>query len=210
MLRLAPAPPGATNLRRTRPLPLPSRAAIGSDAPPASSTTTRQALVDLTRKVGALGRSGRPGEALDAVTAAARSGVRPDTRLATAVLDACAAGRRADLAASAWEALFGPAAGLAPDGRAYEALARACAAADPPAWSELGRVMSEMSSAGHALTPAVFNAALGAAARTRDLERGAAIIAQMEGAGVEPDAGTVEAVRQRRALRSLLKKAFGA
>ena len=56
----------------------------------------------------------------------------------------------------------------------------------------------------------MFNAALGAAARTRDLERGAAIIAQMEGAGVEPDAGTVEAVRQRRALRTLLKKAFGA
>jgi len=191
-------------------LAAPATSSSDSDSSDAAAAN-RRALVDLTRKVGALGRSGRAAEALDTVAAAARAGrVTPDTRLATAVLDACAGAGRADLALAAFDSLFGsPPAALAPDGRAFEALARACASSDPPAWADLGKVIASMSAAGHPLTPAVFNAALGAAARTRDLDRGGAIIAQMAGAGVEPDAGTVEAVRQRKALRSLLKKAFG-
>lgn len=45
-------------------------------------------------------------------------------------------------------------------------------------------------------------------AKTNDEERGYEIIARMEASGVEPDASTTDAVRNRKSLRSFLKKTF--
>ena len=123
--------------------------------------------------------------------------------------DACVKSDRLDLALASFDALFPP--GVhPPDARTFATLARGCAGADPPRWAELGRLMDSMAR-DHGLRPttAVYNAALAGAARTRDVERAGAIIQQMQAAGVQPDVGTLEAVRQRRAMRSLLKKAFG-
>lgn len=58
-------------------------------------------------------------------------------------------------------------------------------------------------------TALTFNALLEACARTNDLERGIQIIERMADQGVEPDAFTLEAVKQRKSLRSHLKKIFG-
>lgn len=53
-----------------------------------------------------------------------------------------------------------------------------------------------------------FNALLEVCARTKDLERGYEVIERMERAGVLPDEHSVEAVKNRRALRTQLKRTF--
>lgn len=54
----------------------------------------------------------------------------------------------------------------------------------------------------------VYNTLLDICARTNDEERGYEIISRMEASGVEPDASTTDAVRNRKSLRSYLKKTF--
>ncbi len=54
----------------------------------------------------------------------------------------------------------------------------------------------------------IYNVLLGICARTNDEERGYEIINRMNAAGVAPDAGTTEAVKNRKSLRSYLKKSY--
>lgn len=54
----------------------------------------------------------------------------------------------------------------------------------------------------------IYNTLLDICARTNDEERGYEIISRMEASGVEPDASTTDAVRNRKSLRSYLKKTF--
>ena len=56
------------------------------------------------------------------------------------------------------------------------------------------------------LPAATFNVLLEICARTKDQERGFEMIDRMRRAGVEPDDFTFEAVKQRRVLRSYLRK----
>ena len=56
--------------------------------------------------------------------------------------------------------------------------------------------------------PVTFNALLEACTRHNDEERAGEIMQRMLLAGVRPDDFTLEAVRPRRAMRSLLKRTF--
>lgn len=163
-------------------------------------------LIEITKRVTAHSRAGR---ADAAVAALADAGGAVDLRLATAVLDACANGRRPDLAAAAFDAVFGGDGGPAPDERAFVALLRALVAVDPPRWADAAAALGRMRSAGVAPSAASYNVLLAAAAAVKDGERGEAILTQMAAAGVDPDSGTLAAVAKRRTLRSALKKAFG-
>jgi pentatricopeptide repeat protein len=59
------------------------------------------------------------------------------------------------------------------------------------------------------LRPAVtFNALLECCTKHNDAERAAEIMGRMATAGVQPDDYTLEAVRPRRSMRSLLKRNF--
>lgn len=53
-----------------------------------------------------------------------------------------------------------------------------------------------------------FNALLECCTKHNDAERAAEIMARMLAAGVQPDDFTLEAVRPRRSMRSLLKRNF--
>lgn len=55
---------------------------------------------------------------------------------------------------------------------------------------------------------ATFNALLEVCARTKDLTRGYEVIERMESAGVVPDEQSLEVVKNRRALRTHLKRIF--
>ena len=54
-----------------------------------------------------------------------------------------------------------------------------------------------------------FNVLLAICARTNDQDRAGELIDRMKAAGVEPDDFTLEAVKQRKSMRSLLKRTFG-
>lgn len=195
-----------TTLRSLRP-PCGAAARTHRPSPPCATpppTDAPSALVELTKRVAAHSRAGRADAAVAAVVEAE---VAPDVRLATAVLDACASGRRPDLAATAFDSLFST--GLAPDGRAYTALLRAYVSVDPPRWADAARALSGMSGRGVSATAASYNVLLAAASAAKDVDRGAAVLTQMKAAGVAPDGGTVAAVARRRLLRSALKKTFG-
>ncbi len=58
------------------------------------------------------------------------------------------------------------------------------------------------------LPPVTFNALLECCTKHNDEERAGEIMGRMLVAGVEPDEYTLEAVRPRRAMRSLLKRNF--
>lgn len=53
-----------------------------------------------------------------------------------------------------------------------------------------------------------YNALLDCCCRTNDQERAEEIVNRMLLAGVQPDSYTLEAVRPKRSMRSLLKRAF--
>ena len=201
------------------------------------------ALIDLTRKVASLGRSGRAELALREVADAVQARkVLPDSRLATALIDACGRAARFDLALAAFDALFGPGApeGVGPPGDgAMDALLRAAlegggggggvgssgrddggaeassssSSTSSPApssssskrWRDASVALDRCAAAGLEPTVGAFNVLLACASRSRDVERGYEILKKMKSSNVEPDFGTVAAVKGRRALRSFLK-----
>ena len=173
--------------------------------------------------------------------------VLPDSRLATALIDACGRSARFDLALAAFDALFGPGApeGVGPPGEgAMDALLRAAleggsvggggggsdergaeassssssspsassssasSATSPKRWRDAAVALDRCAAAGLEPTVGAFNVLLACASRSRDVERGFEILKKMKSSNVEPDFGTVAAVKGRRALRSFLKKTF--
>ena len=68
--------------------------------------------------------------------------------------------------------------------------------------------LDRCAAAGLEPTVGAFNVLLSCAARSRDVGRGFQILRKMKSSNVEPDSGTVAAVKGRRALRSFLKKTF--
>jgi len=226
------------------PIAAAATAAAATSTAPSSNDNSKTALIDLTRKVASLGRSGKAELALREVADAVQARqVMPDSRLATALIDACGRSSRFDLALAAFDALFGPGApeGVGPPGEgAMDALLRAALegggggggggsggddgggaempstsnstssspSSSPKRWRDAAVALDRCAAAG--LEPAVgaFNVLLACASRSRDVERGFEILKKMKSSGVEPDSGTVAAVKGRRALRSFLKKTF--
>lgn len=138
----------------------------------------------------------------------ARLGVQPDSIAATALLDACARNGKMDMATSVFEELFDGL--LAPDDVTFAVLVRGYGEADPPQWAAISGLLGMMDTR-FQLKPstAVYNSLLDICARTKDDERGYEVIERMHRSAVETDARTLDAVRNRKSLRSHLKRVFG-
>jgi hypothetical protein len=115
---------------------------------------------------------------------------------------------KVEMAESVFEELFGSSL-LVPDEVTFSVMVRGYGDQTPPRWTAISNTLALMER-DYSIAPsaAVFNALLEVAARTNDEARGAEVIARMRDVGVMPDDYTVDAVRQRKSLRSLLKKTF--
>ncbi|KAI7841896.1 hypothetical protein COHA_004425 [Chlorella ohadii] len=166
-----------------------------------------QVRADVTRKIKKLGREGKPREAVAELAAMARLGVQPDTLAATALVDACARNGKMDMARSVFDELFGGL--LTPDEVVFAVLLRGYGGAARPNWNEISSCLAEMEGK-HGITPSTvtYNALLECCCKTNDEERAEEIVNRMLLAGVQPDSYTLEAVRPKRSMRSLLKRAF--
>eukprot|EP00884_Botryococcus_braunii_P000298 jgi/Botrbrau1/10269/Bobra.0140s0022.1 len=163
---------------------------------------------EVTRRIQKLGRLGRAKEAVAELAQMARLGVQPDTQAATALLDACVRAGKLDMALSVFEELFGT--GVSePDEVTFRVLVRGYGDCEPPRWLAISTLLQQMDKK-YSIKPSilVYNALLEICARTRDQERGSEVIAQMHKAGIEPDEVTVDTVKNRKALRTLLRKTF--
>ncbi|BDA44985.1 probable pentatricopeptide repeat-containing protein At4g19440, chloroplastic [Coccomyxa sp. Obi] len=171
----------------------------------------KQVRMAVTRRIKELGRAGKAREALQQLAEMARLGVQPDPMLGTALVDACARSGQMQMAQAAFEELFGdgPNSLLEPDDVTFSILVRGYGETEPPQWLAISGLLSKMQSRFN-LKPstATYNALLEVCARTKDLTRGYEIIERMERAGVLPDEQSVEAVKNRRALRTHLKRVF--
>jgi pentatricopeptide repeat protein len=98
---------------------------------------------------------------------------------------------------------------LTPDEVTFCVLVRAYGDASPPRWSAISEALTAMERR-HGIPPGVctFNALLGVCARASDEARGAEVIARMAASNVRPDSFSLEAVQQRKSLRSLLRRTF--
>lgn len=161
----------------------------------------------MTRRIKALGRQGKPKEAVAELAAMARLGVQPDTQSATALIDACMRCNKVEMAESVFQELFSGM--LAPDEVTFSVMVRGYGDQEPPRWTAISNALSTMER-DFGITPSVvtFNALLEVCSRTNDQTRAEEIVAKMLQAGVEPDDFTLEAVRQRKSIRSLLKRTF--
>jgi pentatricopeptide repeat protein len=190
-------------------------AAAGGDA----DGRARAVRAEVTRRIKALGRAGKAREAVGELAGMARLGVQPDTQSATALVDACMRGGRIEMGEQVFEELFGglgeeaaasAAPGLlTPDEVTFCVLVRAYGDASPPRWSAISEALTAMERR-HGIPPGVrtFNALLGVCARASDEARGAEVIARMAASNVQPDSFSLEAVQQRKSLRSLLRRTF--
>jgi pentatricopeptide repeat protein len=168
----------------------------------------KEVRAEATRRIKALGRAGKPKEAVGELAQMARLGVQPDTQSATALIDACMRSGKVEMAESVFEELF--TALLAPDEVTFSVLLRGYGDQQPPRWTAISNTLNTMERTyGLAPSTVTFNTLLEVCSRTRDEARGAEIIERMEVAGVRPNEFTLDAVRQRKSLRSLLKRTFG-
>ena len=98
---------------------------------------------------------------------------------------------------------------LQPDEVVFAVMLRGWGRVQPPQWNAISGVLSTMERR-HGISPttATYNALLDCCARHNDADRAAEIIQRMAASGVLPDDFTLEAIKGRRSMRSLLKRAF--
>ena len=162
-------------------------------------------LSEVTRRIKNLGRKGKVRDAIKELAAMARMGVQPDTQAATALVDACVRARKMETAESVFDELFGEL--LVPDEVAFSVMIRGYGEEYPPQWTSIASILSTMEQT-YGIEPTVltFNTLLEVCSKTNDEDRGAEIIERMQASGVQPNDLSFDAVRQRKSLRSLLKK----
>jgi pentatricopeptide repeat protein len=178
-------------------------------AEPAAPPTAEEIRVrtEVTRRIKELGRQGKAREAVGELAAMARLGVQPDCQSATALLDACMRSRKIEIAESVFDELFNGL--LTPDEVTFAVMLRGYGSQEPPRWTAISNAIATMEKDfGISASTLTYNALLDICSKTNDITRGQEIIARMVAAGIEPDDFTLEAVRQRKSLRSLLKKTF--
>jgi pentatricopeptide repeat protein len=182
-----------------RPLALAPRAAVTQD--------DSKVRAEVTRRIKQLGRAGKAKEAVAELAQMARLCVQPDAQAATALLDACVRSSKMEMAEAVFAELFAEL--LTPDEVTFSVMLRGYGQQAPPRWTAISATLSSMEEA-YAVRPTLvtFNALLDVCARTNDEARAAEIIDRMEAAGVQPDDFTVEAVKQKRSIRSMLKRKF--
>jgi pentatricopeptide repeat protein len=76
-------------------------------APADAQEHITKAQTEVTRRIQALGRQGKPKEAINELTNLARMGIKPDLIAATALISACTANRNMDMAMNVFDELFG-------------------------------------------------------------------------------------------------------
>lgn len=168
---------------------------------------TSQVRATVTRRIQALGRQKRPKEAVSQLAEMARLGVQPDTQAATALIDACVRNKKMDMAQSVFEQLFGEF--LQPDDVTFSVLMRGYGETNPPSWVLISGLLNMMDKKfGMKPSLAVHNTLLDICSRTRDEQRGIEIIDMMHSAGLQPDDFTLDIVKQRKVLRSHLKRIY--
>jgi len=160
---------------------------------------------EVTRRIKNLGRQGKVKDAIKELANMARMGVQPDTLSATALVDACVKSNKIEMAENVFDELFGEL--LVPDEVAFMVLIRGYGDEYPPRWTSIATMLSTMEHT-YGIVPTVltFNTLLEVCSKTNDEERGVEIIDRMQDAGVVPNDMSFEAVRQRKSLRSMLKK----
>jgi pentatricopeptide repeat protein len=96
---------------------------------------------------------------------------------------------------------------IVPDELLVSVLIRAHGSKDPPAWTEISRLLGSMKNV-WSLPPrnVTYNVLLELCARTNDYDRGCQLIDRMLDEGVQPDSFTVAAVSSRKSLRSYLRR----
>ena len=178
---------------------------VAAAAPPTADEIRVRA--EVTRRIKELGRQGKAREAVGELAAMARLGVQPDTQSATALLDACMRSKKIEIAESVFDELFNGL--LFPDEVTFAVMLRGYGGQEPPRWTAISNAIATMEKDyGISASTLTYNALLEVCSKTNDITRGQEIIARMVAAGIEPDDFTLEAVRQRKSLRSLLKKTF--
>ena len=115
--------------------------------------------------------------------------------------------KKVEMAESVFEELFNGL--LQPDEVTFAVMVRGYGDQEPPRWTAISNVIATMEKEfGIVPSTLTYNALLEVCSKTNDEPRGAEIITRMAAAKIEPDDFTIEAVRQRKSLRSLLKKTF--
>lgn len=162
-------------------------------------------LSEVTRRIKNLGRKGKVRDAIKELAGMARMGIQPDTQAATALVDACVRAKKMEMAETVFDELFGEL--LVPDEVAFSVMIRGYGEEYPPQWTSIASMLSTMEHT-YGVEPTVltFNTLLEVCSKTNDEDRGAEIIERMQASGVQPNDLSFEAVRQRKSLRSLLKK----
>lgn len=185
---------------------LPS-AEVASSPGPSDAERVTAVRVETTRRITALGLSGRPREATLQLAEMARLGVQPDNMAATALVNACVRCRKMDMALSVFDELFGEL--LQPDDVAFSVLVRGYGGSTPPQWAAISGVLGRMQNQ-FGLKPgtSVYSSLLDICVRTKDDDRAYEIIERMARTGIEADKLVVNAVKSRKALRSHLRRVY--
>ena len=174
-----------------------------------SEEEQREVLIATTSQIKELGRKGKPKQAIESLAAMGREGVQPDVIAVTAVIEACCQSGEVELAVRVFRELFG--ARLAPDEVSFATLIRGYSTCGPDGgvdWRGINAIIRLMQQYEVPASTLTYTTLLQLCARTNDVERGMKIIEQMGREGVEVDGTTLMAVKNRRALRSHLKKTY--
>eukprot|EP00877_Chromochloris_zofingiensis_P015026 jgi/Chrzof1/9778/Cz04g15130.t1 len=167
----------------------------------------KEARQEVTRRIKALGGQRKVKEAIQELAGLSKLGIQPDTQAATALVAACTQANM-EVAQNVFDELFGDF--LSPDEVTFAVLLRGYGAADPPAWTKMDAVLTNMRMKyGIVPTATSYNALLEVCIRSNDLDRGMDVIDRMDVDGVEPDEFTEAIVSKKRALRSYFKKQLG-
>ncbi|KAL4859276.1 Pentatricopeptide repeat-containing protein [Chlorella vulgaris] len=182
--------------------------AVAAEASSPPALTETQVRASTTRRIKELGRQGKPREAVAELASMAKLGIQPDTIAATALLDACCRNGKMEMARSVFAELFEGL--LSPDEVVFAVLLRGYGvASEPPQWNEISTTLQQMERKnGIQPSTVTYNALLECCTKSNDAERANEIMGRMAAAGVAPDDFTLEAVRPRRSMRSLLKRNF--
>lgn len=184
-----------------------SSSELASVPEPSEADRITAVRVETTRRITALGRSGRPREATLQLAEMARLGVQPDNIAATALVNACVRNQKMEMALSIFDELFGEL--LQPDDVAFSVLVRGYGDAVPPQWAAISTVLGRMQNQfGMKPGTSVYSSLLDICVRTKDDDRAYEIIERMARTGVEADKHVVNSVRSRKSLRSHLRRVY--
>jgi len=168
-----------------------------------------KALIQATRRIKQLGREKQPNMAIRTLADLANQGIQPDRIAATAVIDACVASNKMDLAENVFQELFGSGNLMEPDEVTFSVLIKGYGQdVANPKWAKIRQTLQTMETDGIELTTCTYNTLLEICATCNDWQRGMQVLDQMHDTSVAPDQMTLEIVKKKKTLRAHCKKLF--